>query len=52
MFATIKPEITAKTKRIERRACPYKAYLRRSSLPKRKLRIYIENTAIANRMAE
>jgi hypothetical protein len=50
MFATLKPEITVKTKRIERRACPYKAYLRRSFLPKRKLKIYIENTAIANKI--
>jgi hypothetical protein len=51
MFATLKPDITVRTKRIERRACPYKAYLRRSSLPKRKLKMYIENTAIANRIA-
>jgi hypothetical protein len=51
MFATIKPEITVKTKRIERRACPYRAYLRMSSLSKRKPKMYIENTAIANRMA-
>jgi hypothetical protein len=50
MLATIKPEITAKTKRIERRACPYMAYLRRSFLPKRKLKIYIENTTIANKI--
>jgi hypothetical protein len=50
MFATIKPEITVRTKRIERRACPYKAYLRRSSLPKRKLKTYVENTAMANKI--
>jgi hypothetical protein len=50
MSATLKPEITARIRRAERRACPYKAYLRRSSLPKRKLKMYIENTAIANKM--
>jgi hypothetical protein len=51
LLATLKPKITVKTKRTERMACPYKAYLRRSSLPKRKPKMYIENTAIANRMA-
>jgi hypothetical protein len=51
LLAALKPKITVKTKRTERRACPYKAYLRRSSLPRRKLKMYIENTAIANRIA-
>jgi hypothetical protein len=51
MSATLKPKITVRIKRTERRACPYTAYLRRSSLPKRKPKIYIENTAIANRIA-